>query len=157
MTDTDGDNATPKRLPLDVQVPAQHYEHGYDSAERYLHYWHQIAEAAAQGGRILEIGIGGGAVTALLRARALEVTTVDFDRALSPDVVADIRSLPIDDDAFDGVVACEILEHIPWQDVARGLAELRRVSMRWILVSVPSVDSLLPSRRQSRTPSRSFD
>jgi len=122
-----------------VQVPASHYEEGYDTLERFQSYWLQLHEATQLGGSILEIGIGNGTISAVLRTRGLEVVTVDIDRELGPDVVADIRDLPLDDGSFDGVLACEVLEHIPWDDVPRALGELRRVARRWAVISVPSV------------------
>jgi SAM-dependent methyltransferase len=122
-----------------VQVPTSHYEEGYDTPERFQNYWHQLQEATELGGRVLEIGIGNGAISTVLRTRGLEVVTVDIDRELGPDVVADIRDLPLDDGSFDGVLACEVLEHIPWDDVPRALGEIRRVARRWAVISVPSV------------------
>src|SRR5439155_26839360 len=82
---------------------------------------------------------GNGTVSSVLRARGLDVVTADIDRELRPDVVADIRELPFADRSFDGVLACEILEHIPWDDLPIAFGELRRVARRWVVFSVPSV------------------
>lgn len=136
---------------LQVQVRPSHYDADYDSLDRFMSYWHQVSEASVLGGRILEVGVGSGAVSAILRARGFEVVTLDFDEDLAPDVVADIRRMPIDIGAFDGAMACEVLEHLPWEDVPRALAELRRVVSRWALISVPisspaiAVQGLVPN------------
>ena len=87
----------------------------------------------------MEIGVGNGTVAAVLRARGFDVTTVDFDPNLNPDITADIRSLPIEDSSFDTAIAAEILEHLPWNDVGTALSELRRVVRRGAVVSVPNV------------------
>lgn len=50
--------------------------------------------------------------------------------------LADAAALPFPDGSFDVASALEVLEHIP--DPARALAELRRVTRRALLVSVPS-------------------
>ena len=122
-----------------VQVPTTHYMDGYDTLERFQSYWHQLQQATALGGRVVEIGIGNGTVSAILRLRGLEVVTVDLDSNLRPDVVADIRDLPFETGSFDGALACEVLEHLPWDDLPKALGELRRVARKWTVVSVPSV------------------
>lgn len=48
---------------------------------------------------------------------------------------ASIYELPFDDDSFDLVICCEVLEHI--KDPARGLQELARVSRNQVLLSTP--------------------
>src|SRR5438874_10919618 len=110
---TKDDRSYADELDALVQVPVSLYEDGYDTLERFQSYWHQLREATDLGGRVLEIGIGNGTVSSILRARGLDVVTADIDRELRPDVVADIRKLPFENGSFDGVLACEILEHIP--------------------------------------------
>jgi SAM-dependent methyltransferase len=46
-----------------------------------------------------------------------------------------IFEMPFPDDSFDLVICTEVLEHLP--QPAEGLAELRRVSRGWLLLSVP--------------------
>jgi SAM-dependent methyltransferase len=123
------------------QVEAGHYlTPVYDNPNRFASYWHQLDETMQLGGRVVEVGIGNGTVTAVLRARGLDVTTVDFDRALGPDVVADIRELPFPDRGFDTALSSQVLEHLPWETVPGALAELARVAGRGIVVSVPNTD-----------------
>jgi SAM-dependent methyltransferase len=120
------------------QVDRSHYFSGYDSFGRFASYWHQIEETSALGGRIAEIGIGNGTVAAVLRARGFDVTTVDIDPQLNPDVVADIRKLPFAAGAFDTVLVAEVLEHIPWEDVPLAVGEVARVATRGVVGSVPN-------------------
>ena len=89
----------------------------------------------------LEIGCGQGAVTRLLVERyAAQVVTSDYDPAqvavaqerladLDDHVecrVVDARAMPFDDAQFDGVVAFQVMHHIPsgWRQV---IAETARV------------------------------
>jgi SAM-dependent methyltransferase len=120
------------------QVDCSHYRRGYDDRGRFGSYWHQIDETTSLGGRVLEIGIGNGTVSAVLRARGLHVTTVDIDPALGPDVVADIRELPFRSRSFDTLLAAEVLEHLPWDDVPIALGEIARVARRGVVLSVPN-------------------
>lgn len=96
--------------------------------------------------RVLEVGCGEGELAAHLwhqgpRPEQFEICDVELDR-LRPDLPsaigvreASIYELPWDDDAFDLVLCCEVLEHL--QDPARGLAELARVARRNVLISTP--------------------
>ena len=49
--------------------------------------------------------------------------------------LASIYDLPHDDDSFDLVICCEVLEHL--EEPAQGLAELARVSSGKVLISTP--------------------
>lgn len=96
--------------------------------------------------RILEVGVGEGEVTARLAARWPDATFCGVDlpdpelaghwdgKAFSP-LFGDIGRLPFTDDTFDLVLAIEVLEHVPYPELA--LAELSRVARRDIVVSVP--------------------
>lgn len=96
--------------------------------------------------RILEVGMGEGEVAERVRARypSAAFTGIDLPdpelaeawsaRGLAGSF-ADIGALPFPDDAFDLVLAIEVLEHVP--DPPSGLAELRRVGRGDVVVSVP--------------------
>jgi SAM-dependent methyltransferase len=133
-----------------TEINRSHYFDGYDSSERFTSYWHQIDEISAFGGRLLEIGVGNGTVTSVLRARDFEVTTVDLNAALNPDVVADIRALPFEDNSFDNALAAEVLEHLPWDQIPVAVSELVRVVRHGVVVSVPNAD--VPFTLQARVP-----
>jgi SAM-dependent methyltransferase len=118
-------------------VNREHYLRDYDSIARFASYWHQIHEVTQLGGSVLEVGVGNGTVNAVLRRRGLAVQTVDIDPTLEPDLVADIRDLPLPDAAFDTALVGEVLEHLPWSDVDSALAEVARVVRRGAVISVP--------------------
>lgn len=122
------------------QVSPSHYLNGYEGRGRWSSYWIQIEEAMKwKGGTLLEVGVGSGTVSTYLREIAgADVTTVDIDPRLSPDVVADIANLPFKDNAFECAMACEVLEHMPYHHSELALVELRRVA-RHAIVSVPDV------------------
>jgi SAM-dependent methyltransferase len=97
-------------------------------------------------GRILEIGVGEGHVTERLGERfpGVPVIGVDLpDEELAGDwraaglvcLFGDATKLPMPDDAFDLVLAIEVLEHIPGPEAA--LAELARVCSGTLVASVP--------------------
>lgn len=95
---------------------------------------------------VLEVGCGEGKLADhLVKAgpRPDEFHAVDLDltrvqRGLDPLLFfrnASIYELPYDDDQFELVVCCEVLEHL--ERPAEGLAELARVARRAVLVSTP--------------------
>lgn len=49
----------------------------------------------------------------------------------------DAAKLDFPDDSFDVVVACEVIEHLPFGVFERALAEFVRVSRKYIVISAP--------------------
>lgn len=96
--------------------------------------------------RILEVGVGEGEVTARLAERWPDATFCGVDlpdpelaghwdgKGFAP-LFGDIGKLPFADGTFDLVLAIEVLEHVPYPELA--LAELSRVGRRDLVVSVP--------------------
>jgi len=125
-----------KRKP---QVHPAHYMHQYDSLGRWASYWYQIHEIIDKKPEsVLEIGIGNKTVLNYLRQQNIEVTGVDIDARLKPDVVADVTDLSVfQSDSFDVVACCEVLEHLPFDNFDRTLKEIHRVAKKWVVISLP--------------------
>lgn len=121
------------------QVDPKHYRFSkYCGGERWKNYWYQADMILESGARtVLEIGPGDGSVTNLLRKNGIEVTTVDIDPRLKPDVVASVEKLPFPDNAFDAVLCSEVLEHIPYKKFPAALKEIHRVSKKSALIGLP--------------------
>jgi ubiquinone/menaquinone biosynthesis C-methylase UbiE len=95
---------------------------------------------------VLEVGVGEGEISAKLRSLYPEAHIVGIDLhddALAAEwrtrgflgVYADIAHLPFPPQAFDLVMAIEVLEHV--DDPMAALAELVRVSRGGMVLSVP--------------------
>ena len=121
------------------QVRPEHYRTDeYNSVERFCSYAHQLKLIAGLDVQsILEVGPGTFLVSDALKRRGYDVTTCDFDPDLGADVTADVRRLPFEKSAFDLVMACQVLEHIPFEEFDKAVEELRRVASRYVLVSLP--------------------
>lgn len=122
------------------QISKDHYLEGYDSKERWMSYWYQINEVLKTDGRkVLEIGVGNKIVTNYLKERGLEVTTVDIDPNLNPDHVCSVTELTkhFEPNSFDVVLCAEVLEHLPFKEFGKSLREIRKVTRRWVVLSLP--------------------
>lgn len=110
----------------------------YDSRGRFVSYWNQINDILRMKGHpLLEVGIGNGFVSGFLRDRNVDVTTMDIDEALGPDVVGSVLDMPFETDAFEATACFEVLEHLPYDRALQALREMKRVSRRLVFVSVP--------------------
>ncbi len=114
------------------------YRLSYDIPGRFLSYWSQINEIfSLMSDDILEIGIGNGFVSKYIKDRGYNVTTIDILEELQPDICASVLDIPLEDDSFDVVVCCEVLEHLPYTDFPKALAQIRRVTRRYVVISLP--------------------
>ena len=110
----------------------------YDYKDRWISYWHQIDEVLGLRPKtVLEIGIGNKTVTDYLKKQGLEVKTLDISEELNPDFVADVTKMPLDNDSFDVILCAEILEHLPFENFEKALLELKRVSKKYLVLSLP--------------------
>jgi ubiquinone/menaquinone biosynthesis C-methylase UbiE len=126
-----------KQHPIQVHSDL-YYSSRYLTKERWISYGRQydaIVSCAPQS--CLEIGPGAGVITHLLRKKGIAVTTCDIDASVHPDYIASVLQLPFPDSSFDCVVCAQVLEHIPFSEVPRALGELRRVTSRFCVISLP--------------------
>jgi 2-polyprenyl-3-methyl-5-hydroxy-6-metoxy-1,4-benzoquinol methylase len=105
-----------------------------------------VADTTAQSA--IEVGCGEGFSTqrlrkmlspsASFRASDIETRLVQAARTNNPGMTIEqesIYQLPHATGAFDLVFVLEVLEHL--EDPAKGLAEICRISNRWVIASVP--------------------
>jgi 2-polyprenyl-3-methyl-5-hydroxy-6-metoxy-1,4-benzoquinol methylase len=125
---------------MDIQVNKEHYFNGYDTKKRWMSYWYQINEVLnLNPNNVLEIGIGNGTVSTHLKSRNINVTTVDVDKSLNPDYVCDVKELTsiFNEHSFDVVLCSEVLEHIPFEYFEHCLDQIKQVSNKNVVISLP--------------------
>lgn len=123
-----------------VQVSKESYTTGrYAKLDRFASYSYQVQElVACAPSSVLEIGVGDGVVSEYFKKHSgIAYTTSDFADDLSPDIVADVRSLPCKDASYDAVCAFQVLEHLPFEEFETAVSELFRVARRHVLISLP--------------------
>jgi ubiquinone/menaquinone biosynthesis C-methylase UbiE len=124
-----------------VQVDASWYGSSYMTLPRAVTHWNQareVTESCPPGGTVLEVGPGSGHVTWLLRDWGRRVLTVDLDPTVCPELVCDVVRLPLADASVDCVLAAEVLEHLPFDELDDALRELRRVTRDKVVVTLPA-------------------
>jgi len=110
----------------------------YNGKSRWMSYWHQINEVLSlKPKNVLEIGIGNKTVANYLKSQGVEVITFDKDEKLKPDVVGDVLEIPFGNNSFDVILCAEVLEHLFFNDFENALYELKRVSKKYVVLSLP--------------------
>lgn len=122
------------------QVDKEHYNFSsYAGLERWSSYWYQLNEILSlEPASVLEIGVGDKVVANYLKNNsAIKYNNIDIAPDLNPDFVGDVRHLPFEDNSYDVACAFEVLEHLPFEDLDIALKELKRVSKKQVLISLP--------------------
>lgn len=110
----------------------------YNYIERWISYWHQIDEIdRLRPVEILEIGPGNKFVTGYLSNLGYSIKTLDINKDNHPDVVGSVLELPFDDNSFDLILCSEVLEHLPFDNFTVALEQMKRVTKKYIVLSLP--------------------
>ena len=110
----------------------------YNDKGRWASYWIQIKEVLKLNPKkVLVIGKGDGIVPTYLKNLGLEISTLDIDSSLGPDIAASVLHMPIEDNSFDVVLCAEVLEHLSYDEFSNALSEIRRVVKNMAIVSLP--------------------
>jgi len=91
---------------------------------------------------IMDIGCGNGIITNIL-GQKFEVTAVDrSEHALSfvetKKVQASCDNIPVSDKSYDMVFSSELLEHLNDEVLAGTVAEIKRLTKKYIFITVPN-------------------
>jgi hypothetical protein len=111
---------------------------------------------------ILEVGPGNGFTATFMRLAGVPVTTADINPNLKPDVCGPIGALPelLRGQRFDLAVCCEVLEHMPLEQLDGNLQVLRSVADRLFLTLpayMPRAIGIGGFFRSPRGPTSLFD
>ena len=131
---------------MSKQVNKNHYEFGrYGFDGRFVSYYWQLREVLGLNpASVLEVGVGDKVFGDFIKNNTpVAYTSLDVAEDLKPDVVGSILQLPFADRSFDVVCAFEVLEHLPFEQVDKAIAELARVARTHVLVSVPHFGPML--------------
>ncbi len=109
---------------------------------------------------VLDAGCGNGFITGYLRARecviGLDRSAEAIKHVAGPTVLGSIAQLPFADRQFEAVLCNEVLEHLPSPLFEQAVAELSRVTERYLIIGVPCREDLRRSITQCLDCGRRF-
>jgi len=108
---------------------------------RWISYFNQVNEIlklGSKGTKLLEIGPGANVTHDVLIRFGFDLTTVDVNEENKPNIVSDVRELPFEDETFDIILCCEVLEHIPYEDFVKALEMFYKITKNTVIISLPT-------------------
>ena len=123
---------------MKIQVEKAHYDfETYITKERFASYYYQLKYVEKLNPKsFLEIGGGIGFLRKLIPEN-IKYFNVDLSNDLTPNVIATVEQLPFKDNEFNLVGCFQVLEHLPFDKFPKLLDELKRVSARYVFISLP--------------------
>lgn len=122
------------------QVGKEHYNFlFYLSKARWNSYYHQIDEVLKNNSQnVLVIGKGDGIVPNILKGQIEEVKIFDIAEDLEPDYLGNVVEISnIVNKKFDSILCCQVLEHIPFERFENCLFELKKLTNKQVILSLP--------------------
>jgi len=94
---------------------------------------------------IIDVGCGNGVITNIL-GDSYDVTAVDRSAAAleyvnTKKIQSSSDKIPLDDKSFDMVFSSELLEHLPLEILEGTISEFKRLSKKYIFITVPNDES----------------
>ena len=126
---------------MKTQVNEKHYEFSsYVSLKRWNSYYYQIREMLNTSGKeILLIGVGDGIVAKIGEHYSKNITTLDFDKYLNPNIVGSVTDLDkLLNKKYDVVVCCQVLEHIPFEKFEQIVKLISKYTKEKLVLSLPN-------------------
>jgi ubiquinone/menaquinone biosynthesis C-methylase UbiE len=129
-------------MNYEPQVEQKHYSfEKYFYPGRWMSYWYQTKEIASREDitSVLDVGPGKPFLRNVLSIDRPDISykTLDIADDLTPDIKGSVTSIPVADNTFDAVCAFQVLEHIEFKDFEVALLEMKRVSKKYVFVSLP--------------------
>ncbi len=88
--------------------------------------------------KIIEIGKGNGFVSDFFKKAGYDFLTFDINKNLEPDIVGSILEFGnLVNTQVDIVVACEILEHLPFEMFEKSLEQISKVTSKYLIITLP--------------------
>lgn len=112
----------------------------------YRYYALLKAAIAIAPKNILEIGAGNEITKSCLSPLVEKYNVMDINQRLDPDILSDLRTFrPELKESFDCIICADMLEHIPFEDLAIGIKNIFAylVEGGWALITIPHRETRL--------------
>lgn len=113
-------------LSRDVYYADNYFSHTqlWSYLEQVRHIW------SFKPKRTLEVGVGSGLVSAILRNAGMAVATFDINPSLRPDFLGSVQEIEatIPRGDYDLIACCEVLEHLPSGALGPAVESFARLS-----------------------------
>ncbi len=105
--------------------------------------------------KIIEIGKGNGFVSDFFKKAAYHFQTFDINKNLEPDIEGNILEFStIVEYRPDIIVACEILEHLPFDMFEDSVKEIARGTGKYVIITLPEFKKFFGANIELRLPKR---
>jgi len=95
---------------------------------------------------IIDVGCGNGIITNKLASKWDVIGLDSSEEALKylkcPTILASATQIPSEDDKYDMAISSQMLEHLNQEDLLKAISEIKRISHKHILISVPNNEFL---------------
>jgi hypothetical protein len=117
----------------------EYFSNHYFNMPQLCSFAHQLNFIhAMQPKSIIEIGIGNGFVSTFLRQAGIPIVTADINPALGADICAPLSEVcSYIESSYDLVLCCEVLEHMPLEQLDENLEYLSKLGGR-LFLTLPS-------------------
>jgi len=103
--------------------------------------------------KIIEIGKGNGFVSDFFKKAKYDFLTFDINKNLEPDIEGNILEFSnLITTEVDIVIACEILEHLPFEMFENSLEQISKVSRKYTIITLPEHKKFFGLNLQLRIP-----
>ncbi len=109
----------------------------YITVRRWSSYALQVREVMLlKPERVLEIGPGNNIVNGVLKEMGFKIETIDVDSRLNPDHIGSVSDEAMIQrlaDKFDLILACQVFEHLEYQDFLKAIESLKTIAPRMVM------------------------
>jgi 2-polyprenyl-3-methyl-5-hydroxy-6-metoxy-1,4-benzoquinol methylase len=147
----------PNTQTINTQPNTEGYVYGKGKTNPYLYdfvkyigngYWssfyYQLIEIISiKSDSILEVGVGTGVLSAVLKGLGFPYKSLDLDPALGSDFIGSILDIPFDNNSYDIAVCFEVIEHLPYENFQKALSELFRIANKAVIISLPNAKTMM--------------
>lgn len=117
---------------------------GLETEVHFNWYYHQaklVYGKCNQDDRIIEIGVGTGMLSDMLKKRGWKIQTLDIDESKKPDYCMNALDFDYETHQIDTILAFEIFEHIPFETFKKVIKKISDSGVKSVHFSLPWNDA----------------